>query len=31
MSDFGWSVHTPSDKRKTMCGTLGKNKLMNFI
>nr|CAD7597159.1 unnamed protein product [Timema genevievae] len=22
LADFGWSVHTPSDKRKTMCGTL---------
>ncbi|RZF34772.1 hypothetical protein LSTR_LSTR007824 [Laodelphax striatellus] len=22
LSDFGWSVHTPSLKRKTMCGTL---------
>jgi serine/threonine protein kinase len=21
LSDFGWSVHTPSDKRKTFCGT----------
>uniref|UniRef100_A0A8C4PVT9 Aurora kinase n=2 Tax=Eptatretus burgeri TaxID=7764 RepID=A0A8C4PVT9_EPTBU len=22
MADFGWSVHAPSSKRKTMCGTL---------
>ncbi|CAI9161256.1 unnamed protein product [Rangifer tarandus platyrhynchus] len=22
MADFGWSVHTPSLRRKTMCGTL---------
>lgn len=22
IADFGWSVHTPSDKRKTFCGTL---------
>lgn len=22
VSDFGWSVHAPSLKRKTMCGTL---------
>ena len=22
LSDFGWSVHAPSNKRKTMCGTL---------
>ena len=22
MADFGWSVHTPNDKRGTMCGTL---------
>ena len=22
LSDFGWSVHAPSTKRKTMCGTL---------
>ncbi|ODV96246.1 hypothetical protein PACTADRAFT_49628 [Pachysolen tannophilus NRRL Y-2460] len=22
ISDFGWSVHTPSNKRTTMCGTL---------
>lgn len=22
ISDFGWSVHTPSSRRKTMCGTL---------
>lgn len=22
ISDFGWSVHTSSDQRKTMCGTL---------
>ena len=22
ISDFGWSVHTPSLRRKTMCGTL---------
>ena len=22
LADFGWSVHSPSDKRKTMCGTL---------
>ncbi|KAK9457994.1 kinase-like domain-containing protein [Dipodascopsis uninucleata] len=22
LSDFGWSVHTPSSRRKTMCGTL---------
>ncbi|CAD8124806.1 unnamed protein product [Paramecium sonneborni] len=22
ISDFGWSVHTPSNKRKTLCGTL---------
>ncbi|XP_017786350.1 PREDICTED: aurora kinase B-like [Nicrophorus vespilloides] len=22
LADFGWSVHTPSLKRKTMCGTL---------
>ena len=22
IADFGWSVHAPSDRRKTMCGTL---------
>lgn len=22
ISDFGWSIHTPSNKRKTFCGTL---------
>ncbi|XP_050672456.1 aurora kinase B-like [Leptidea sinapis] len=22
LADFGWSVHAPSEKRKTMCGTL---------
>ena len=22
LADFGWSVHTPSDRRKTICGTL---------
>ncbi|XP_049802801.1 aurora kinase C-like isoform X3 [Schistocerca nitens] len=22
MADFGWSVHAPSNRRKTMCGTL---------
>jgi aurora kinase len=22
ISDFGWSVHTPGDRRKTFCGTL---------
>jgi aurora kinase, other len=22
IADFGWSVHTPRDRRKTMCGTL---------
>lgn len=22
VADFGWSVHAPSNKRKTMCGTL---------
>ena len=22
MSDFGWSAHAPSGRRKTMCGTL---------
>ncbi|RMJ03498.1 Serine/threonine-protein kinase ark1 [Fusarium euwallaceae] len=22
MSDFGWSVHAPNNRRKTMCGTL---------
>lgn len=22
IADFGWSVHTPSDRRTTMCGTL---------
>ncbi|XP_055684379.1 aurora kinase B-like [Lutzomyia longipalpis] len=22
LADFGWSAHTPSNKRKTMCGTL---------
>lgn len=22
LSDFGWSTHTPDDRRKTMCGTL---------
>ena len=22
LADFGWSVHAPSDRRKTMCGTL---------
>jgi serine/threonine protein kinase len=22
LSDFGWSAHTPDDKRRTMCGTL---------
>lgn len=22
LSDFGWSTHSPDDKRKTMCGTL---------
>ena len=22
VADFGWSVRAPSDKRKTMCGTL---------
>lgn len=22
ISDFGWSVHSPSEKRKTFCGTL---------
>ncbi len=21
LSDFGWSVHTPSNKRRTYCGT----------
>ena len=21
LSDFGWSVHTPSNRRKTFCGT----------
>ena len=22
VADFGWSVHAPSDRRKTVCGTL---------
>jgi len=22
MADFGWSVHAPSNRRQTMCGTL---------
>lgn len=22
LSDFGWSTHTPEDKRRTLCGTL---------
>ena len=22
LADFGWSVHAPSNKRKTMCGTM---------
>jgi serine/threonine protein kinase len=22
LADFGWSVHEPSNKRQTMCGTL---------
>lgn len=22
LSDFGWSTHSPDDRRKTMCGTL---------
>lgn len=22
LSDFGWSIHSPGNKRKTMCGTL---------
>ena len=22
LADFGWSVHAPSDKRRTVCGTL---------
>jgi serine/threonine protein kinase len=22
ISDFGWSVHAPTDRRKTICGTL---------
>ena len=22
MADFGWSAHSPSNRRKTMCGTL---------
>ena len=22
LADFGWSVHTPSDRRQTLCGTL---------
>jgi aurora kinase len=22
IADFGWSIHTPSNKRKTFCGTL---------
>ena len=22
ISDFGWSVHTPSNRRRTLCGTL---------
>lgn len=22
LADFGWSAHTHSNKRKTMCGTL---------
>lgn len=22
LSDFGWSVHAPSNRRATMCGTL---------
>lgn len=22
ISDFGWSIHTPSNERKTFCGTL---------
>jgi serine/threonine protein kinase len=22
IADFGWSVYTPSDRRKTLCGTL---------
>lgn len=22
IADFGWSVHAPGDRRKTMCGTL---------
>ena len=22
LADFGWSVHAPSDRRKTVCGTL---------
>ncbi|PZC77376.1 hypothetical protein B5X24_HaOG203424 [Helicoverpa armigera] len=22
LADFGWSVHAPSERRKTMCGTL---------
>ncbi len=23
IADFGWSVHTPNARRKTLCGTLG--------
>ena len=22
IADFGWSVHAPSNRRKTMCGTM---------
>jgi serine/threonine protein kinase len=22
LSDFGWSAHTPDDRRRTICGTL---------
>ena len=22
LSDFGWSTHTPDDRRRTLCGTL---------
>lgn len=22
LTDFGWSIHSPGDKRKTLCGTL---------
>lgn len=22
LTDFGWSIHAPTTKRKTMCGTI---------